>query len=336
MGDKDDTTNYDGMTVEEDDVVILRRGTEGLSTAAYGREIQERLPDYSVRVAATPQEERAAIESARIATGITIDEALLERADRLELFVVASSGYGHLPMDALAANDVRVVNASGIHAPGIAEQVFGYILAFARRLPEGWRRQERSEWRHYQAEELAGSTVTVVGLGSVGHHVLERTAGFGVDTIGIRYTPEKGGPADEIVGFDDECVHDALARTDFLVLSSPLTETTKNFLDEAALATLPPTARVINVARGGLVDTDALTHALQIGDIAGAAIDTTDPEPLPPEHPLWNMGNVQITPHMAGHTPEHWPRLARILADSAKLLDAGRELHSMTNLVETP
>jgi phosphoglycerate dehydrogenase-like enzyme len=85
-----------------------------------------------------------------------------------------------------------------------------------------------------------------------------------------------------------------------------------------------------------LVDTDALTHALQTGSIAGAAIDTTDPEPLPSEHPLWDMGNVQITPHMAGHTPKHWPRLAEVLADSVKLLDAGREWNSMTNLVETP
>lgn len=324
------------MTSNSHGVAVLRRGTEGLSPEEYGQEIRKRLPDYTVTVASTPKEEREVIKTARIATGITISKQLLKHAEQLELFVVASSGYNHLPMDRLAESDIRVVNASGIHAPGIAEQVFGYMLAFARKLPEGWKRQQRSEWRHYQAEELNGSTVTVVGLGSVGHHVLERTAGFGVETIGIRYTPEKGGPADEIVGFDENQIHDALARTDYLVLSSPLTDTTRNFLDEAALATLPPSARVINVARGGLVDTDALTHALQTGSIAGAAIDTTDPEPLPSEHPLWDMGNVQITPHMAGHTPKHWPRLAEVLADSVKLLDAGREWNSMTNLVETP
>jgi phosphoglycerate dehydrogenase-like enzyme len=301
----------------------------------YGEEIRSRLPNHSVAVASTPQEERECIASARVATGITITEDLIGRAKNLELFVVASSGCNHLPMEVLDDRDVTAVNASGIHAPGIAEQVVGYILVFARRLYEGWHRQQQCEWRHYQASELKDDTVTVVGLGSIGETIVERLAGFEVKTIGVRYTPEKGGPTDEVIGFDYDDFHEALARTSYLVLASPLTDTTRGLVDAEALATLPPDAAVVNIARGGLVDTDALTRALQIGDIRHAALDVTDPEPLPTTHPLWAMRNVTITPHMGGHTPKHWPRLADILAENVQALDTDEHPKSFENHVST-
>jgi phosphoglycerate dehydrogenase-like enzyme len=223
---------------------------------------------------------------------------------------------------------VAVTNAAGIHAPSIAEQVLGYLLTFARDLHEGWRRQRNREYRHYQARELGGSTVTVVGMGAIGHAVVERLQGFDVDTIGVRYTPEKGGPTDEVIGFDEEAFHDALARTDYLVVATPLTDTTRGLVDEAAVHTLPPESVLVNVARGGVVVTDALVYALQKQSIRGAALDVTDPEPLPEDHPLWNFENVLLTPHNAGHTPEHWNRLADILATNVPRLDSGEPLEN--------
>jgi len=324
------------MSTDTADIVVLRRGTEGLSTAAYGEAIRSRLPERSVAVASTPHEERELLESARVATGISISEEQVRIASNLELFVVASSGCGHLPLEALSEAGVAVVNAAGIHAPGIAEQVLGNILVFARELHKGWQQKQRREWRHYQADELTGSTVTVIGLGAIGQTVVERLAGFDVTTIGIRYTPEKGGPTDEVYGFDDRAVHEALARTDYLVLATRLTDTTRGIIDEEALATLPPDAVLINVARGGLVDTAALTKAVQIGDIGGAALDVTDPEPLPADHPLWLMENVFITPHMGGHTPAHWPRLAEILAENVAQLEANEPYSNYENLVQQP
>jgi phosphoglycerate dehydrogenase-like enzyme len=90
---------------------------------------------------------------------------------------------------------------------------------------------------------------------------------------------------------------------------------------------------VVNVGRGPLIDTAALVEALQIGDLGGAALDVTDPEPLPNDHPLWDLDNVLITPHMGGHTPQHWPRLAEILAENTKLLDEGSEPSDLRNIV---
>jgi len=294
----------------------------------YAAALRERLPDREVALARTPGEERALVADARVVTGSAIDEELLAVADELELFACSYAGYGHLPMDAFHERGVAVTNAAGIHAPSIAEQVLGYLLTFARDLHEGWRRKQNREWRHYQARELGGSTVTVVGMGAIGHAVVERLQGFDVDTIGVRYTPEKGGPTDEVVGFEEEAFHGALARTDYLVLATPLTDTTRGLVDEAAFQTLPPESVLVNVARGGVVDTDALVAAVQRQAIRGAALDVTDPEPLPEEHALWNFENVLLTPHNAGHTPEHWNRLADILATNVPRLDRGEDLEN--------
>ncbi len=324
------------MTDESPDVVVLREGTEGVSTEPYAAQLRERLPDHEVRRAWTPGEECALVERARVVTGVRIDEELLARSSDLELFACAFAGTEHLPMGALETRNVAVTNAGGIHAPGIAEGALGSMLVFARRLHEGWKRKANREWRHFQSTELTGSTVTIVGLGSIGQALTQRLAGMEVDTIGVRYTPEKGGSTDEVIGFDFEEFHDALARTDYLAIACPLSDTTRGLIGEAEFATLPPEAVVINVARGPIVDTDALVSAVQTNSIGGAALDVTDPEPLPPEHVLWGFENVLITPHTGGHTPKHWDRLAKIVAGNVERLDRTGSVEDLENLVMVP
>ncbi|ELY92278.1 D-2-hydroxyacid dehydrogenase [Natrialba taiwanensis] len=321
------------MSNDTPDVLVLRSDTHGLPAREYADLLDEQLPDHDVLLARTPAEEREYIEHATVVSGVDIDESLLERAENLELFAGIAAGYNHLPLDTLREMDVAVTNASGIHAPNIAEQVVGYVLTFSRRLQEGRRRQNRHEWRHYQGHELMGSTVTVVGLGAIGTAVVERLSGFDVETIGIRYTPEKGGPTDEVVGFDREAVHDALARTEYLIVAAPLTETTRGLLASAEFETLPPDAKLINVGRGKIVDTDALVSAIRTNQIDGAALDVTDPEPLPADHPLWDFENVIITPHNAGHSPKHWDRLADIVAGNVTELSETGDTETLTNLV---
>jgi phosphoglycerate dehydrogenase-like enzyme len=284
------------------DVVVLREGTEGLSMESYAETLRERLPEATVELARTPKQERELVPQARIVTGITIDEDLLEEADRLELFACTFAGTDHVPMDALADHDVVVTNAGGIHAPGIAEQSIANMLVFARNLD---------------------STVTVVGLGSIGQEIVQRLDGFGVETIGIRYTPEKGGPTDEILSFEEDDIHEAFSRSEYVVLACPLNDLTRNLVDADELATLPPEAVLVNAARGGIVDTDALVSALQFNGIRGAALDVTDPEPLPNDHELWDLENCLITPHTGGHTPKHWDRLADIVATNVTALEEG-------------
>ncbi|MFP9061266.1 D-2-hydroxyacid dehydrogenase [Natrialbaceae archaeon A-chndr2] len=303
-----------GESSSNPDVLVLRRGTHGMPVGAYAEKLRSRLPETTVNVADTPTAERELIRETPIVTGMTFDESLLEHAANLRLFACAYAGTGHLPLETLADRSVAVTNASGVHGPNIAEHVIGSMLAFTRRFHVGERRQRRREWRHYQTHELQGSTVTVVGLGAIGQAVCERLEPFGVERLGIRHSPEKGGPVDEVFGYDDADVYEALSGTDYLVLACPLTEQTRGLIDRDAFDTLPPSTVLVNVARGPVVDTDALVAAVRRNGIRGAALDVTDPEPLPESHPLWTFENVRITPHNSGYTPRYYDRLADIVA----------------------
>mgnify|MGYP006276362159 FL=1 len=303
------------MTVE---IAVLRQRIQGLDADQYAETIRKRLPAADVRVAKTPQEEREALRTATVATGLDIDPDVLDEAENLELFACVFAGTEHLPLDALADHGVAVTNASGVHAPNIAEHVLGGILMFARDFPTAWRRKERREWRAFETRELKGSTVSVLGLGAIGTAVLERLEPFGVQTIGLRHSPEKGGPADEIAGLDDEAIYDALSRSDYVVIATPLTDRTEGMIDTSALQTIPAHGVLVNIARGKIVETDALVHELQRNALRGAVLDVTDPEPLPADHVLWGMDNVFLTPHSAGFTPQYWERRTDVLAENVR------------------
>ena len=298
------------------EIAVLRQKIHGLSARDYASALGERLPETEIAVGKTPAQEAKLLETVPIATGFSMSTEAIEAAENLDLFGCVYAGVGHLDLDAFEANGTAVTNASGVHGPNISEYVLGAILSHVRGFRQAWRQQDRNEWRSYPARELQGSTVTVVGLGAIGQAIVDRLEPFGVETIGVRYTPEKGGPTDEVLGFDD--IHDALARTDYLVLACPLTDETRGIIDSGAFLTLPTDAYLVNIARGGVVDTDDLVSALQANRIAGAAIDVTDPEPLPNDHPLWDFDTVSITPHNAGHTPDYYERLADILATNVE------------------
>jgi phosphoglycerate dehydrogenase-like enzyme len=306
------------MSDSPPDVAVLRQKIHGMPAADYAAALRERLPEHGVRLARTPEAERDAF-AARVVTGHRVDSEQLDAG--MEVFACSWAGTDHLPVDDLADAGVAVTNAAGVHGPNVAEHAIGSILAFTRGFDVAWQRKREREWRSFQAAELQGSTVTVVGLGAIGESIVSRLDGFGVDTVGVRYTPGKGGPTDEVYGF--EAVHEAFAESDYLVLACPLTDTTEGLIDREAFETLPAEAVVVNVARGPVVDTDALVWALRRNHIRGAALDVTDPEPLPEDHPLWNFGNVLITPHNAGHTPAYYERLADIVAENVRRLDDG-------------
>jgi len=306
------------------ELLVLREGVHDLSAATYADELRSRLgDDHTVEHAHTPAEARDLVAGADVATGPRIDRTLLDRADDLDLFACAYAGYGHLPMADLADAGVAVTSAAGVHAPNASEHAVGAVLAFSRRLHEAAR---ADTWETTAPGELAGSTATVVGLGAIGTAIAERLEAFDVRTLGVRANPEKGGPTDEVFG--QETLHDALARTDYLVLCCPLTDETRGLVGEAELTTLPSDAVLVNVARGEVVDTDALVSSLRRGRLGGAALDVTDPEPLPDDHPLWNFDDVLVTPHTAGATPHYYDRLADLVADNVRRLAAGRPLRN--------
>jgi phosphoglycerate dehydrogenase-like enzyme len=314
----------DGMKL-----LVLRDGVHRLPAADYADALRDRLPDHTVVNARTPAEERDRVASADVVSGPRIDPSMLEAAADLRLFACTYAGTGHLPLDELAAADVTVTSAAGVHAPNAAEHAVGAVLSFSRRLHEAAR---ADRWQPVNPGEIAGSTVTVVGLGAIGTAIAERLEPFDVTTIGVRRDPQAGGPTDEVLGSD--ALHDALARSDYLVLCCPLTDETRGLIGTAELRTMPPDAVLVNVARGAVVDTDALVRTLRRGRLGGAVLDVTDPEPLPDDHPLWGLDDVVVTPHAAGATPNYYDRLADIVADTVAQLRDDRPLENVVDAAE--
>jgi phosphoglycerate dehydrogenase-like enzyme len=314
-------TDNDSLTV-----AVLRETVHGIPIEEYVEALETRLPDHEVVLARTPAEEREVVRDADVVAGMNVSDGVLENlGDDVELFACAFAGTGHLPMDGLRERGVAVTNASGVHGPNMGEHALAAILSFARRFHVARRQAAEDVWRSYPTKELAGSTVTVVGLGSIGTAVAQRLDAFGVETVGVRHSPEKGGPVDRVVGYDDEAaVDEAFAESSYVVLACPLTDTTAGLLDHEAFVTMPSDAVVVNMARGPVVDTDDLVGALQSHEIRGAALDVTDPEPLPSGHPLWDFDNVLVTPHNAGHTPAYYERLADIVAENVERIVDGR------------
>ncbi|WP_280272812.1 D-2-hydroxyacid dehydrogenase [Nocardia wallacei] len=218
-------------------------------------------------------------------------------ADRLRWVHVGATGVDSVMFDGLIGSDVVVTNTRGIFDGPIAEYVLAQILNFAKDLPESWRLQQRHDWRHRESERLSGATVLVVGTGSIGRAIARMLRCVGMDVRGLGRRAYTDDPDFGSVGTD---LHAELPAADYVVAVAPLTPQTRHMFDARAFAAMKPHARFVNVGRGELVVTDDLVAALRNGSIAGAALDVVDPEPLPPGHALWDLPNVQLTPHNSG------------------------------------
>jgi phosphoglycerate dehydrogenase-like enzyme len=313
------------------DVLVRPGSVHGQSTSQYAMALGNRLDDVEVAAPKTAAAERAVLEEAPVITGLALDEAELQRAAALEYFAGVSAGTEHLPVAAFRDRGVAVTNASGVHSPNVAEHAIGCLLAFGRGLFRARDQQDRREWRSFHVTDLAGSTVAVVGLGAIGQAIVERLEPFDVDTVGVRHTPEKGGPTAAVYGFDD--IETAVADADAVVIACQLSDATRGLIDEAAFRAMSTEALLVNVARGPVVVTDALVSAIQRNRIGGAALDVTDPEPLPLDHELWSFENVLITPHVAGNTPAYFDRLADIVAPNVRTVLEGGDRDTLANRV---
>jgi phosphoglycerate dehydrogenase-like enzyme len=220
-------------------------------------------------------------------------------ADRLTWIHATSAGVDRLLFDAMRASDVTVTNARGIFDGPIAEFVLGRIIAFCKDFLGSLDAQQRHQWRHRETERVAGRSVLVVGAGGIGREIarLCRAVGLQVDGVARK---ARSGNADfgEIHG--QESLQALLPHYDYVVVAAPLTADTEGLFDEAAFRAMRSDARFINIGRGRIVRTEALTKALREGWIAGAALDVFEQEPLPAEHPLWDTPNVMLSAHMAG------------------------------------
>jgi phosphoglycerate dehydrogenase-like enzyme len=247
--------------------------------------------------------------------------SLLENAGRLKFIQSIGAGTDQFPHDELAKRGIRLASAAGVNARAVAEHAMALILALARRLPEARDNQHKRVWRQMigdlarREDELGGKTLLLVGLGQIGGRLAQLAKAFDMRVVALRQHPAAGpGAADEVHATRD--FKSLLSQADFVALCCPLTPETENLVDAEALGLMKPSAYLVNVARGRVVDEAALTAALAAHKIAGAGIDVAVEEPLAAESPLWAMEHVLVTPHTAGETRRYEDNVIEILRDN--------------------
>ncbi|WP_049925938.1 D-2-hydroxyacid dehydrogenase [Halopiger goleimassiliensis] len=299
----------------------------GEGGSALTDEIRERRSDLDLEHVEDEETFEAHLDDAEVVITQRLSVDVLERAPNLEWVQAVSAGTDSYDHDAFADHDVALTNASGIHAEPIGQQVLGYLLYFERGFDRAVTQQRRREWDRYGGGELGDRTVGIVGVGAIGSQVARYCRPFDARVLGVKRDPSDAPDALEAVYGPDDLPR-VLAESDYLVLACPLTDQTRGLIDDVALATLPDDAVLVNVARGEVVDQSALVDALEADELAGAALDVFDEEPLPESSPLWDRDDVLVTPHMAGSTPHYWERCADLFVANYERFVSGEPLEN--------
>lgn len=243
---------------------------------------------------------------------------ILSQVPTLRWHHTTSAGVEHILtkyLDIYLKRNIILTNGAGLHGVPIAEFVIAYMLSHAKHLPELHALQAQRQWkRGFNIKELTDTTLLIIGAGGIGQEIAARAKPFGIKVLGSRRHPQPLPNFDLVVGAE-EWRH-LLPKADYVVIATPLTPETKGLIDEAALSLLNPYAYLINIARGAIIDENALVKALKERWFAGAALDTTTIEPLPADSPLWSLDNVFLTPHCTAHSPKLNQRSVKLFIDN--------------------
>lgn len=259
-----------------------------------------------------------------------VDAALLDRFPAVRVISNHGVGVDHIDLEAARQRGIPVGNTPSVLDGAVADMAFALILAAARRVVEGDRHARHPEVSEFSADErhgrdVHGATLGIIGLGNIGFQIARRARGFDMRILYHSRRPREA--AARQVGAQRVPLDELLAQSDFVVVIVPLTPETQKLIGRRELALMKPTATLVNVARGGVVDTEALTETLLAGRLFAAALDVTEPEPLPRDHPLLSLDNVTLTPHVGSATVQTRRRMGEL---SVENLLAGLEGRPLT------
>src|SRR6266571_9182665 len=314
-------------------VTLLMLPPQTATTREWASRVAAALPELSVVVAEDPDQAARTIGAAEAAFG-TMPPALLRQAARLRWLqapqAAPPAGYYY---PELIAHPVVVTNFREIYNDHIGAHILAFVLAFARGLHLYLPQQLRREWKPEAGEagdvvHLPEATALVVGVGGIGSEVARLASAFGMKVIGV--DERRVAPPPGIAELHRAAALDTLLpRADFVILTVPHTPETEGFMNRARFQRMKRGAFFINIGRGMTTRLDHLVAALKAGEIAGAALDVFEQEPLPADHPLWTTPGVLITPHTAGHGPYLDDRRFAVLSDNAKRFLAGQDLRNV-------
>lgn len=306
-----------------------------LPYAGTGRKLRDELLKRTARLnvvlAQSEEEFEKFLPEADVLVSSKLTKHMLTRARRLRWVQATSAGIDHffrrsdVTLSEIKERRIALTTAAGAAHVAISEQVLAYMLMFSRQMHRCLYQQEEKIWDIFTADELFGRTAGIIGLGAIGSRVAELCKCFGMVVVGTKRNPQAyAGPAGEVLPASN--YREVFRRADYLVLACSLSPETRGMVNAETLAVMKPTAYLINVARGALVDENDLVQALKSGRIAGAGLDTFGPqvpqrtakdfERLSPDSPLWGMRNVIITPNHASGTPRIYEYLAQLIADN--------------------
>jgi glyoxylate reductase len=263
-----------------------------------------------------------------------IDEALLAGAPRLRVVSNYAVGFDNIDVLACTRRKIPVGNTPGVLTDATADLAMALLLSAARGIVKAAQDAHNGLWRSWTptgwlGADLRGATLGIIGMGKIGKAVAQRAKGFGMNVV--YYKPKREPAMESDTGIQYLALDELLQKSDFVSLHCPLNPQTRGLINEAALRTMKRTAIIINTARGPVIDTDALVRALQEGWIAGAGIDVTDPEPLPKDHPLYNLPNCIVSPHIGSATHGTRRRMAEMACENLLAGLEGRKLPNCVN-----
>lgn len=275
----------------------------------------------------------ALLADAEVLYGFRLPRGILSRTPKLKWIQTMSAGVEHFITDEIRRSRVTVTNVSGLHAGPIAEYVLGVMLMFVKNGPQCFRSQQDGVWHRVSPSVLRGKTLGIVGLGSIGREVARLAKAFGMRVLATRRRVKQVGKARNVdTLYPTAQLPELLAESDFVALTLPFTPATSKIIGEKELRTMKSGAFLINIARGGVVDEEALTCALEEGWIAGAGLDVFATEPLPAESRLWKLNNLMITPHISGGSDEdNTVGTTRIFVENLKRYLEGRKLFNIVS-----
>ena len=287
--------------------------------------LRQRFPDVDFRHAETRDAARRMIAEADVYLG-SLDREMFLDAKRLKWIQSPSSGVNYYTaIPELVEGEVLLTSASGTHAVCVAESAIAMILAHTRGITESQEYRRSRQWAFRQIRprlvELTGSTVGIVGLGNIGRAVARRLHAFEARIVAVDLSAERPPYVEEVRPLDR--LHDLLRESDYVVITVPFTEKTEGLIGDREIRQMKPTAMLVGISRGGIIDQDALLAALREGRLAAAALDVFNPEPLPEDSPLWDESRLIMTPHIAGGTQLERHAILEIFTENLSRFVAG-------------
>ena len=269
----------------------------------------------------------ALLAEAEVIYGLRLPKNVIARASKLKWVQVMSAGVDRFLDDEFRQSFVIMTNVSGIHATPIGEIVLGQMLMFAKQAPLCFQLKQEKQWKRFMPTVLRSKTVGIVGLGNIGREVARLAKAFGMRVIATRRSAKRGMRAKYVdILLPRELLPRLLSESDFVVLSLPFTSETNKLIGEKELRTMKPTAYLINIARGNIVDEEALIRALDEHWIAGAGLDVFATEPLPADSRLWEFPNIIFSPHVAGGMEDYNIRATELFCKNLRHYLSGKSL----------